>query len=212
MNKQEYLRLLRHQSGLLDEQQLNDIESYVSQVFEEKAAKGYSDREIIAMLGNPSKLIFANQKFREDADLKQESDHAEASGSDLPSETFQPAESVQPEFESLVQPNVQNQGKNTNSVLRLLLGLLIGLPILLGLTILVIGGIAAAGFAFFQGLIMTFDLPFRIWQLPFSIREDFSLLVGIGLIMVSGGLLTLFLSSLIGLYYGYSGLIRGNFR
>jgi hypothetical protein len=107
---------------------------------------------------------------------------------------------------------VTSETGNTGAIVRFLLGLMIGLPILLVLFSIALAGIAVAVFAFLQGLIMTFDLPYQIWQFPFTIREDFSLLVGIGLIMVGSGLITLFISALIGIYHGFKNLLKGNFR
>lgn len=207
MNKQEYLRLLRQQSDPADPQALNEAEAYVQRFFDEKAAKGLSEREIIAQLGNPTKLLVnilnPQPKMVVVEDVKSE----EVKESVITDET-----TVIEDILEVKQSYSPTSGKSSGSLLRLILGLMIGLPMLLALTALVLSGITASSFAFLQGLIMTFDLPFRIWQFPFNIREDFSLLVGIGLIMVSSGMLTLFLSALIGLYHGYKGLFRGNFR
>jgi uncharacterized membrane protein len=207
MNKQEYLRLLRQQSNPADSQALNEAEAYVQRFFDEKAAKGLSEREIIALLGNPTKLLVSKPKLQPETDVVEDRNLEETTDEVMSDKT-----TVNEDTSEVKQSYSSTSGKSSGSLLRLILGLMIGLPMLLVLTALVLSGITASSFAFLQGLIMTFDLPFRIWQFPFNIREDFALLVGIGLIMVSSGMLTLFLSSLVGLYHGYKGLIKGNFR
>ncbi len=203
MNKQEYLRLLRQQSDPADPQALNEAETYVQRFFDEKTAKGLSEREIIAQLGNPTKLLVNIPKSQPATGVVEDK---------LSEEVISEQPTGVEETSETKQPTHPTTGKSSGSLLRLILGLMIGLPMLLALTALVLSGITATTFAFLQGLIMTFDLPFRIWRFSFNIREDFSLLIGIGLIMISSGMLTLFLSSLVGLYHGYKGLFRGNFR
>lgn len=191
-----------------------DIMTQILRTFDEKAAKGYSEREIIEQLGNPSKLILSYQNSSAEIMAPKLKVHEEV--------RVEVTESVPAEEEGTVvvplaseveQDTVQSGGTgNSGAIVRFLLGLMIGLPILLVLFSVALAGMAAAAFAFLQGLIMTFDLPYQIWQFPFNIREDFSLLVGIGLIMVGSGLITLFISALIGIYHGFKNLIKGNFR
>lgn len=213
MNKQEYLRLIKQQLDQTDTDTSLAIMTQVLRTFDEKAAKGYSEREIIEQLGNPSKLILSYQKEVSEIISPEIKVHEE------------PLTEVNPLTEEVVddepitnastveQEMAQAGGTgNSGAIVRFLLGLMIGLPILLALFSIALAGIAAAAFAFLQGLIMTFDLPYQIWQFPFNIREDFSLLVGIGLILVGSGLITLFISALIGIYHGFKNLIKGNFR
>ncbi len=221
MNKQEYLRLIKQQMSQMDTDTSLEIMTQIIRTFDEKTAKGHSEREIIEQLGNPSKLISNYQRTPSEnisskALMKDEvsaevieekiteTDEEEIASLPLADEIVMdvPFESAQ----------VTNNTGNSGSIVRFLLGLIIGLPILLALFSIALAGIAVATFAFLQGLIMTFDLPYQIWQFPFTIREDFSLLVGIGLIMVGSGLITLFFSALVGIYHGLINLIKGNFR
>ena len=220
MNKQEYLRLLKQQMNSLDTDASLEIMTYVLRIFEEKSASGYSERDIIEQLGNPSKLIKSYQKTPEDAlqtlqpaietdaAISNEEIPPREAESVLNSDGSEVSSDIIVEVES---GNISKSNTNTSTILRFLLGLMIGLPILLVLSAIVIAGISVAAVAFLQGLIMTFDLPYRIWQFPFTIREDFSLLVGVGLIMVGSGLVTLFLSALVGIFHGFKNLFKGNF-
>jgi uncharacterized membrane protein len=213
MNKQEYLRLLKQQMNHLDQDKSLKIMTEVMHTFDQKAAKGYNEREIIEQLGNPSKLISSYQE----SDEMPVNDDVMDDVFDKRDPLAKSVSSADPQFsESEEAPqqvsNISIDRSNTGAILRFLLGLMIGLPLLLVLFSIVLAGIAAAVFMFLQGLIMTFDLPYRIWQLPFSIREDFSLLVGIGLIMLGSGLASLFISALRGIFHGFKSLIKGNFR
>lgn len=220
MNKQEYLRLLKQQMNHLDQDTSLEIMTQVLKTFDQKAAKGFSEREIVEQLGNPGKLISTYQpsvkeELFEDATAETEGsieDKIETepliNESDL---IDSPLVEVSADIPSQKVDSTINNSDNS-AIVRFLLGLLIGLPVLLVLFSIVLAGITAAAFTFIQGLIMTFDLPYRIWQFPFTIREDFSLLVGIGLIMVGSGLMTLFLSALNGVFHGFKHLIKGNFR
>lgn len=213
MNKQEYLRLIKQQLDPMDTDTSLAIMTQILRMFDEKAAKGYSEREIIEQLGNPSKLISNYQNSSSEIIAPETKVNAEDKVEvieTIPVEEGIADVSLASEVE---QATVQSGGTgNSGAIVRFLLGLMIGLPILLVLFSIALAGIAAAAFAFLQGLIMTFDLPYQIWQFPFNIREDFSLLVGIGLILVGSGLITLFISALIGIYHGFKNLIKGNFR
>jgi uncharacterized membrane protein len=220
MNKQDYLRLLKQQMSHLDEDTSLEIMAHVLSVFDRETAKGRTEREIIAGLGNPSKYVSTYQNPPINTGDADDTSVSDDSFKDIPEETL-PADDlseIEPDNQTeptndVTQPEKTTATSNTSSVfLRFLLGLMIGLPILLIMGTLVLAGISVAAFAFLQGLIMTFDLPYRIWQLPFSVREDFSLLVGVGLIMVASGLITLFISALIGIYHGFKNLFKGNFR
>jgi uncharacterized membrane protein len=189
-------------------------------VFEEKSASGLSDREIIEQLGNPSKIIKSYQKTPEDAQqIPQPVIEADVEIIDekisVSEDESNVSTDITEEFKNIGEnsstENVTHSNASTSTILRFLLGLLIGLPILLVFSAIIIAGISVAALAFLQGLIMTFDLPYRIWQFPFTIREDFSLLVGIGLIMVGSGLVTLFLSAFVGIFHGFKNLFKGNF-
>ena len=213
MNKQDYLRLIKQQMGDMDTDTSLAIMTQILRSFEEKAAKGYSEREIIEQLGNPSKLILSYQSSFSEIITPAINVHEEYRVENTPL-TEEEVTDIPLEVASEVEQEVVQSGGTGNSgaIVRFLLGLMIGLPILLVLFSVALAGIAAAAFAFLQGLIMTFDLPYQIWQFPFNIREDFSLLVGIGLIMVGSGLLTLFISALVGIYHGLKNLLKGNFR
>lgn len=213
MNKQEYLRLLKQQLNHLDQDKSLKIMTEVMHTFDQKAAQGYNEREIAEQLGNPSKLISSYEKSDEVSVDDNVMDDVFDKKAPL-METVSSADPQISESEETAQQvsNISINQSNTGTVLRFLLGLMIGLPILLVLFSIVLAGIGAAVFMFLQGLIMTFDLPYRIWQLPFSIREDFSLLVGIGLIMLGSGLASLFISAFKGIFHGFKNLIKGNFR
>ncbi|PKM64526.1 MAG: hypothetical protein CVU96_02340 [Firmicutes bacterium HGW-Firmicutes-20] len=220
MNKQEYLRLLKQQMSHLDQDTSLDIMSQVLKIFDQKSATGSSEREIVEQLGNPAKLISTyrpsvKEEFSDD--IITENDGFVEKVDEIEPLADKSASEVAPLIEVLADTKPLSTDStishSPNSVIvRFLLGLLIGFPILLVLFSVVLVGITGAGFTFIQGLIMTFDLPYRIWQFPFTIREDFSLLVGIGLIMVGSGLLTLFISALNGVFFGFKHLIKGNFR
>ncbi|MDP2813215.1 MAG: DUF1700 domain-containing protein, partial [Erysipelotrichaceae bacterium] len=176
MNKQDYLRLIKQQLNQMDTDTSLDIMTQILRTFDEKAAKGYSEREIIEQLGNPSKLILSYQNSSAEIMAPKLKVHEEV--------RVEVTESVPAEEEGTVvvplaseveQDTVQSGGTgNSGAIVRFLLGLMIGLPILLVLFSVALAGMAAAAFAFLQGLIMTFDLPYQIWQFPFNIREDFS--------------------------------------
>jgi len=215
INKQEYLRLLKQHMNSLDTDTSLQIMTQVLRTFDEKSAKGMSEREIIEQLGNPVKLI---SNFQSDIPIPDIPSGSEA-GTEIIDEKIPLTEeesdisSIKNEFPAaFITKESQGSRSNTSTILRFLLGLMIGLPVLLVFGMVVIAGIIIAAVAFLQGLIMTFDLPYQIWQFPFTVREDFSLLVGIGLIMVGSGLVTLFLSALIGVYHGFKNLFKGNFR
>ena len=215
INKQEYLRLLKQYMNSLDTDTSLQIMTQVMRTFDEKSAKGLSEREIIEQLGNPAKLISNFKSDNPKADIPYENDAGtEIIEKKIPlTEEESDISSTKNEIPAdfIIKEN-QGSRSNTSTILRFLLGLMIGLPVLLVLGMVVIAGIIIAAVAFLQGLIMTFDLPYQIWQFPFTIREDFSLLVGIGLIMVGSGLVTLFLSALAGVYHGFKNLFKGNFR
>lgn len=214
MNKQDYLRLIKQQLSQMDTDTSLDIMTQILRTFDEKAAKGYSEREIIEQLGNPSKLILSYQNSTSEIIAPELKVHEEV-GVEVIENTPAEEENIAdvPLTSEVEQDTPQSSGTgNSGAIVRFLLGLMIGVPILLVLFSIALAGIAAAAFAFLQGLIMTFDLPYQIWQFPFNIREDFSLLVGIGLILVGSGLITLFISALIGIYHGFKNLIKGNFR
>lgn len=213
MNKQEYLRLIKQQLGQTETDTSLAIMTQILRTFDEKAAKGYSEREIIEQLGNPSKLISNFQNSSSEIIADEMKVNEETPVEVIESIPVEEAIADVPLTSEVEQDIPQSSGNgNSGAIVRFLLGLMIGLPILLVLFSIALAGIAAAAFAFLQGLIMTFDLPYQIWQFPFNIREDFSLLVGIGLIMVGSGLITLFISALIGLYHGFKNLVKGNFR
>jgi hypothetical protein len=220
MNKQEYLRLIKQQMSQMDTDASLQIMTQIIRTFEEETAKGYSEREIIEQLGNPSKLVSNYQYTPSDNNSSKVLTEEEVNAEVIEEKTLMTDEEEianlpltddigmdVPHEPTQVSENTGNSG----SIVRFLLGLMIGLPILLALFSIALAGIAVAAFAFLQGLIMTFDLPYQIWQFPFTIREDFSLLVGIGLIMVGSGLITLFISALVGIYHGLKNLIKGNF-
>jgi uncharacterized membrane protein len=217
MNKQEYLRLLKQQMNTLDTDTSLAIMTHVLHFFDEKSAKGFSEREIIEQLGHPGKLIRNYQPVVDNVDRPSQDEAAiEVIDEKIPlaEDDLKMASTIN---EISTDPVLSEDSKplgnsNTGAIVRFLLGLMIGLPVLLVLSAIVLAGFTVAAIAFLQGLIMTFDLPYRIWQFSFTIREDFSLLVGIGLIMVGSGFVTLFLSALIGIYHGFKNLFKGNFR
>lgn len=215
MNKQEYLRLLKQQVNHMDTDASLEIMTQILRIFDEKSAKGYSEREIIEQLGNPSKLINSYQTTPAIITTDDVSIENESGVETLPlTEEHEPLDSTVSEAskDAPQGSDVKNVShSNTSAIVRFLLGLMIGLPTLLVLSAIVLAGISIAAVAFLQGLIMTFDLPYRIWQFPFTIREDFSLLVGIGLIMVGSGLVTLFLTAFVGIFHAFKNLFKGNF-
>ncbi|MDO9592044.1 MAG: DUF1700 domain-containing protein, partial [Erysipelotrichaceae bacterium] len=162
MNKQEYLRLLKQQMNHLDQDTSLEIMTQVLKTFDQKAAKGYSEREIVEQLGNPGKLIstiqptvkeeFLDEIIPENNGVVEKVDEIEplTNESDLVDSPLVEAKADEP---SQKDDSTINSSGNS-AIVRFLLGLLIGLPVLLVLFSIVLAGITAAAFSFIQGLIM----------------------------------------------------------